>query len=106
MFLQYALHLFVLESFIAVALASPLHDFAVKHSWSTIPAGWEYHGTPPPDRAIPLRIGLRQNRVDELISALYEISDPFHEKYGRHLSKKYSSLNDFDLMTLIHIIFQ
>ncbi|ETW85386.1 serine protease S53 [Heterobasidion irregulare TC 32-1] len=87
MLLQYALHLFVLESFIAVALASPLRDFAVKHSWSTIPAGWEYHGTPPPHRAFPLRIGLKQNRVDELISALYEISDPFHEKYGRHLSK-------------------
>jgi tripeptidyl-peptidase-1 len=33
-----------------------------------------------------MRIGLKQNKVEELISSLYEVSDPAHARYGAHLS--------------------
>ncbi|THH21106.1 hypothetical protein EW146_g402 [Bondarzewia mesenterica] len=71
----------------AIGSASPVHDRLVKHHWSEIPHGWEYHSRPSANHKIPLRIGLKQDRVDELISSLYEVSDPFHEKYGHHLTK-------------------
>ncbi|TBU30571.1 subtilisin-like protein [Dichomitus squalens] len=35
-----------------------------------------------------MRIGLKQDRFDDLVAALYEVSDPAHERYGQHLSKE------------------
>ncbi|KAJ7249548.1 peptidase S8/S53 domain-containing protein [Mycena haematopus] len=64
------------------------NDISVKHRWVEIPRGWEFHSTPPEDHLLEMRIGLKQNRLDELVSALYEVSDPTHEKYGQHLSKE------------------
>ncbi|CAK5273720.1 unnamed protein product [Mycena citricolor] len=63
-------------------------DMAVKHAWAEVPSGWEYHEAPPADHLIELRLGLKQDRIDELIEALYQVSDPSHEKYGQHLSKE------------------
>ncbi|KAG8713176.1 hypothetical protein FRC09_019001 [Ceratobasidium sp. 395] len=34
-----------------------------------------------------MRIGLKQARMAELLSTLAEVSDPAHERYGKHLSK-------------------
>jgi tripeptidyl-peptidase-1 len=31
---------------------------------------------------------LKQHRLDEMISSLYEVSDPSHARYGKHLSKE------------------
>ena len=61
----------------------------VKHAWKQIPEGWELHDTPSTDHLVPLRIGLKQNRLDELISTLYRVSDPLHPQYGQHLSRLY-----------------
>ncbi|KAJ7233035.1 peptidase S8/S53 domain-containing protein [Mycena rebaudengoi] len=76
-----------------LAVAKPLNtkrwdDVAVKHSWVEIPRGWEFHSTPAEDHPLDLRIGLKQNKLDELISSLYEVSDPAHARYGQHLSKE------------------
>ncbi|KDQ59598.1 hypothetical protein JAAARDRAFT_205626 [Jaapia argillacea MUCL 33604] len=85
--------IFPLIPFVVVAtlalstVASPIFEYAVKHSWATTPLGWEHHGTPAPDHPIDLRIGLRQDKIDDLIDALYRVSDPFHSDYGQHLSK-------------------
>ncbi|KAL0580736.1 hypothetical protein V5O48_001294 [Marasmius crinis-equi] len=52
------------------------------------PRGWVQHARAPPDHKIELRIGLPQPNFNELERHLYEVSDPFHERYGQHLSKQ------------------
>jgi tripeptidyl-peptidase I len=56
-------------------------DCSVKHSWTEIPHGWELHSPAPADHVMDMRIGLKQFKLDELISSLYEVSDPAHERY-------------------------
>ncbi|KAF7430691.1 hypothetical protein PC9H_006402 [Pleurotus ostreatus] len=73
-------------------LASPharrWDDLAVKHSWTEIPEGWVYHSAPSPSRLLDLRIGMKSHKMDDLITQLYEVSDPKHPKYGQYLSKE------------------
>ncbi|KAJ3777653.1 peptidase S8/S53 domain-containing protein [Lentinula raphanica] len=78
-------------------LATPLSsrsalyaDYAVKHSWgdSTPSDAWVHHSTPDPSKLLKLRFGLRPSNFDTLIDHLSETSDPFHERYGKHLSKE------------------
>lgn len=35
-----------------------------------------------------MRIGLKQHRINDLITSLNEVSDPSHQRYGQHLSKR------------------
>ncbi|KAF9077941.1 subtilisin-like protein [Rhodocollybia butyracea] len=78
------------------ALASPLSsrsalyaDRKMKHSWSgSVPSSvWKYHSTPDPTTLLSLRLGLRPSNFDTLLVHLSETSDPFHERYGKHLSR-------------------
>ncbi|KAI8969372.1 subtilisin-like protein [Trametes punicea] len=83
----------LLLALVQLVVATPLiskrwDDFAVKHAWTEVPRGWELHGPAPADHTFDMRIGLKQDRFDELVAALYEVSDPSHEKYGQHLSKE------------------
>ena len=52
------------------------------------PRNWLDLGRAPSAHAIPLRIALPQSRFTELEQHLAEISDPFHARYGEHLSKE------------------
>ncbi|KAF5388189.1 hypothetical protein D9615_000690 [Tricholomella constricta] len=52
------------------------------------PNGWVKHTTPPADHNIVLRIGLPQPDFHVLEQHLYEVSDPYHPRYGAHLSKE------------------
>lgn len=52
------------------------------------PRNWVKHGVPAPSHIIQLKIGLPQPNFHVLEKHLYEISDPFHERYGDHLSKE------------------
>ncbi|KAH9008252.1 tripeptidyl peptidase A [Lactarius hengduanensis] len=52
------------------------------------PRNWVDLGRAPPTHVIPLRIALPQLRFPELEEHLTDISDPFHERYGQHLSKE------------------
>lgn len=52
------------------------------------PRNWVNLGPAPSSHIIPLRIGLHQSRFFELEQHLAEISDPFHPRYGKHLSKE------------------
>lgn len=61
--------------------------YKLKESVSS-PRGWIKHSSPDPDHAINLRIGLPQPKFALLEQNLYEVSDPFHERYGQHLSKE------------------
>ncbi|KAI0079096.1 subtilisin-like protein [Panus rudis PR-1116 ss-1] len=83
----------LLLGLLQLAAAKPLiskrwDDFEVKHAWVNVPNGWELHGPAPADHKFPLRVGLKQDRFDELVTALYEVSDPNHDNYGQHLSKE------------------
>ncbi|KZP30476.1 subtilisin-like protein, partial [Athelia psychrophila] len=75
---------------VQVCLANPVskrwEDVSVRHSWTEVPQGWELQGAAPADHNMNLRIGLKQDKMDELIQQLYEVSDPAHSKYGKHLS--------------------
>jgi len=55
-------------------------DFVEKHAWKEVPRGWELHGPAPRNHILEMRIGLKQDRLDELISTLYQVSDPAHER--------------------------
>ncbi|KDQ50709.1 hypothetical protein JAAARDRAFT_185905 [Jaapia argillacea MUCL 33604] len=63
-------------------------DLKVRHSWVEVPRGWKLQGPAPADHKLAMRIGLKQDKLDELISALYTVSDPTHGNYGQHLSKE------------------
>lgn len=52
------------------------------------PRGWVQHSLAPHDHTIQLRVGLPQHNFHILEQHLYEVSDPFHERYGAHLSKE------------------
>lgn len=67
-----------------LGVSKPLHrrwdDFAEKHSWVDIPRGWTFSAPAPADHVFELRIGLKQDKVNDLIANLMEVSDPFHER--------------------------
>ncbi|KAI1795098.1 tripeptidyl peptidase A [Ganoderma leucocontextum] len=52
------------------------------------PRGWTKRAPAPADHIIELRIALPQPNFDELERHLYEVSDPFHDRYGQHLTKE------------------
>ena len=55
-------------------------DFQVKHAWNDVPSGWNLHQLAPLDHVIDMRISLTQDKFEELVTALYEVSDPSHER--------------------------
>ncbi|KAI0737695.1 tripeptidyl peptidase A [Daedaleopsis nitida] len=73
----------------AVAGALPSRDCAHKVKESVPPPrGWTKSTPAPADHVVELRIALPQSNFEQLEKQLYEVSDPFHERYGDHLSKE------------------
>jgi tripeptidyl-peptidase-1 len=74
-------------AFVQLCVSKPLFkrwdDLSVKHSWSEIPRGWELYGPAPANYSMDMRVGLKQDKLDELIASLYEVSDPAHERHVR-----------------------
>lgn len=67
------------------ALAKPLiskrwDTFEVKHAWQDVPTGWKLHDAAPLDHVLNMRIALKQDKLEELVTTLYEVSDPYHDK--------------------------
>ncbi|KAJ7784134.1 tripeptidyl peptidase A [Mycena metata] len=72
-----------------LALALPSKDCEHKVKEAVVPPrGWTIFGPAPPDHIIKLRIALPQSNFRALEEHLYEISDPFHDRYGAHLTKE------------------
>jgi tripeptidyl-peptidase-1 len=71
----------------AFALPSQDCEHKIKESVSP-PLGWTIAGPAPSDHLIKLRIALPQSNFDVLEDHLYAISDPYHERYGAHLTKE------------------
>lgn len=53
-----------------------------------VPGGWVKVGRATAGHTLNLRLGLPQPNFGFLEQHLYEISDPYHERYGNHLSKE------------------
>jgi tripeptidyl-peptidase-1 len=94
----------VLLAFAHAAISKPLaarwNDMAVKHAWEVVPNGWISQGAAPADHKMvsadpathviqgltkyqSFRIGLKQDKMDDLITSLHEVSDPAHARYGQ-----------------------
>ncbi|KAJ7784141.1 subtilisin-like protein [Mycena metata] len=72
-----------------LAFALPTKDCELKVKESVVPpATWTKFGAAPPDHMIKLRIALPQSNFRALEEHLYEISNPYHERYGAHLTKE------------------
>ena len=72
-------------SLASLGLGKPLvtkrwDDFEVKHAWTDVPAGWKFYAPAPTDHVIDMRIALTQDKFDELVKTLYEVSDPYPGK--------------------------
>ncbi|POR31940.1 Uncharacterized protein TPAR_07845 [Tolypocladium paradoxum] len=52
----------------------------------TAPRDWVRVGPVPATHRVRLQIGLKQNGFEELERQLWEISDPFHARFGQHLT--------------------
>jgi hypothetical protein len=57
-------------------------ELKVKHEWTDVPKGWVEIGRPPADYPMKINIGLKQERFDELLGHLYEVSDPDNPRYA------------------------
>lgn len=55
-------------------------ELEVKHEWIDIPKGWVEIGRPPADYLLKMDFGLKQERFEELLDHLYEVSDPEHHR--------------------------
>ncbi|KAI0737696.1 tripeptidyl peptidase A [Daedaleopsis nitida] len=76
-------------TFALAATALPSKDAAHKVKESVLPPrGWTKSTPAPADHVIELRIALPQSNFEQLEKHLYEVSDPFHERYGDHLTKE------------------
>ncbi|KAK6828442.1 hypothetical protein PG987_011783 [Apiospora arundinis] len=53
-----------------------------------VPRGWKKVERASADQVINLQIGLKQGNFEELERHLYEVSDPAHTRYGKHLSQQ------------------
>jgi len=59
--------------------------YAVKETHN-VPRKWTKAGRAAPGKMLNLQIGVKQSNFGELERHLYEVSDPSHERYGKHLS--------------------
>ncbi|KAF2814722.1 tripeptidyl-peptidase 1 precursor [Mytilinidion resinicola] len=87
-------------SVLSVAIAaqavfcSPVHSrspYAVKETHN-VPRQWKRVGRASSANTIDLHIGIKQGQFEELERQLYEVSDPSHDRYGKHLS--HDEVND------------
>jgi len=74
-----------LSLFIGATLCKPVQkrwdDLKVKHAWANgVPEGWETIGPAPSDHRLTVRIGLKQDKIDDLITHLYAVSDPSNDR--------------------------
>ena len=69
---------------VGFAIASPhakrWEEMKTKHEWPEVPYGWNDIGSAPANAVLNLRVALKQNRFDELLMHLSEVSDPYHER--------------------------
>lgn len=53
-----------------------------------LPRGWTFHRDADAAEPIRLRINIKEQNLDSFEQLFWEISDPDHENYGKHLSQR------------------
>ncbi|KAF4622357.1 hypothetical protein D9613_009510 [Agrocybe pediades] len=79
---------FLVVQFVSASTSNQWSDMVEKHSWVGIPAGWRHEAAAPASHVFNIKIGLKQQGIEELIENLMEISDPTHVRYAQHLSRE------------------
>ncbi|KAF7552558.1 hypothetical protein G7046_g7379 [Stylonectria norvegica] len=74
----------LLHALPTLTIAAPV----VVESLDQPPSGWEEVSSPAPDKLIKLSIGLESDNHELFERTLYEVSDPSHPSYGKHLSRE------------------
>ncbi|EKM59772.1 uncharacterized protein PHACADRAFT_250501 [Phanerochaete carnosa HHB-10118-sp] len=69
------------------AAAPTTHTVKIKETVN-VPRGWTKRDEAPRDLTVDLRIALPQSNFPLLEQHLWEVSDPFNERYGAHLSQE------------------
>ncbi|KAG6844454.1 hypothetical protein H0H87_006874 [Tephrocybe sp. NHM501043] len=77
----------LLRLFIATSFSTRVRALPKLKESIQLPHGWVKVSPAPAGHVIDLRIGLPQSNFPLLEKHLYEVSDPYHERYGQHLSK-------------------
>ena len=77
-----------------LAFAKPtVRDMRVHESRHSMPSGYVRSAAPDPNTELKLRIALKSRDMDGLIDALYSVSTPGRDSYGKHLSKEEVNLS-------------
>lgn len=78
----------VVSALAASVVALPASDYHVVHEKRSASASWSEDASRKPDGStrLPVRIGLKENNLDQGHDILMRIADPVSEEYGRHLS--------------------
>ncbi|KAG8698140.1 hypothetical protein FRC09_007404 [Ceratobasidium sp. 395] len=71
---------------VQAAVATSFGAHVLKERLAEVPRGWTFHSKAPAEYPLRLRIALPQSNFDQLERELYEVSDPNHARYGKHLS--------------------
>lgn len=86
---------FLLATAAAAGLASamPSSSFAVHERREGKPIAWTKEGTANKNMPIPVRIGLKQRNLDNLMDYVMDISDPDSPNFGNSLLTKNTHVN-------------
>ncbi|KAF9308616.1 vesicle formation at the endoplasmic reticulum, partial [Podila horticola] len=73
---------------LSASASIPLFDLYQEFdSLNTIPKNWKEQQPSPPDALLHLKIGLRQQNVDDFQQKVLDISTPDHPSYGMHMGQ-------------------
>lgn len=65
---------------------SSTHTFREESVWISTHPDFSEKGAPLPTHSHDVVFVVKQNNIDELKNLLHEVSDPKHEKYGKHMT--------------------
>lgn len=71
-----------------VSCTNAFENLVVHEDRMNIPQGWTKRGKAQPALSLPLRIGLKQQNLDQGEELLYDISNPASSNYGKHLTQE------------------
>lgn len=81
---------YLILTFLTVVHAKPVmihRDLVIHEKRDEVPSGFSIHGPANGDTTLHLRLALAQGNMIGLEKALYEISSPSSDRYGKHLSQ-------------------
>ncbi|KAL6306869.1 family S53 protease [Sparassis latifolia] len=75
-------------SLFTLTLGKPISRMHLREKRDSIPTGFTFTGSPSLDTILDLRIALVQSNPAGLVEALYDVSTPSSQNYGKYLTKE------------------